>query len=219
MRPGPVYNVVMTTAASDPVIASATIAAKRSLRETVVRNRDCISPTQRTIDSAGCVGRLLDLPAFANAKTVLSYMSFGSELDTHAILVESLARGKVVALPRMVNEPASESMATLALHQVFGESDLLAGQWGIREPQPSCANVPLDAVDLMLVPGVAFDRCGHRLGYGKGYYDRLLAKRRPDALLVALAFDCQLVDEVPVTHHDVAVDVLITPTHFLEFNI
>ncbi|MFN5191723.1 MAG: 5-formyltetrahydrofolate cyclo-ligase, partial [Burkholderiales bacterium] len=90
-------------------------------------------------------------------------------------------------------------------------------KWGIREPLASCAAVQLDIVDLLLVPGVAFDRRGHRLGYGKGYYDRLLPARRPAALLAALAFDCQLVDEVPVSEHDVSIDLLITPSQQLSF--
>jgi 5-formyltetrahydrofolate cyclo-ligase len=192
-------------------------AAKQLLREAVLRDRDALSDTQRAVDALACETRLLQLPAFQNAKTVLSYMSFGSELNTHAILRQSLQRGKAVVLPRMVKPSGAQTLPELAIHQVLAESDLTAGPWGILEPHANSAAATFATVDLVLVPGVAFDRRGRRLGYGKGYYDRLLPARRANCLLVALAFDFQLVDEVPVSAHDVSIDLLITPSQQFSF--
>jgi 5-formyltetrahydrofolate cyclo-ligase len=193
------------------------IEAKSRLREDVLHQREAMSAIRRAEDAARCVSRLLALPAFVDARTVLIYMSFGTEVDTNAIFSEALRQEKVVVLPRMVSAQTSPDVSLLALHRVDGEADLVAGKWGIREPRASCAAVQLDFVDLVLLPGVAFDRRGHRLGYGKGYYDRLLPARCPNCLLVALAFDCQLVDEVPVSAHDVSIDLLITPSQQLSF--
>ncbi len=193
------------------------IAAKARLREDVLRRRDVLPAGRRAEDAACCVARLLALPAFVEAGSVLTYMNFGTEIDTYAIFLQALNQGKLVVLPRMVKHQSSKDAGVLSLHRVAGESELVAGKWGIREPLASCAVAPLDIVDLLLVPGVAFDRRGHRLGYGKGYYDRLLPARRPEALLVALAFDCQLVEEVPVSGHDVSIDLLITPSQQLSF--
>lgn len=193
------------------------IEAKSLLREAVLHQREAMPTIRRAEDAARCVSRLLALPAFVDARTVLIYMSFGTEVDTNAIFSEALRQEKVVVLPRMVSAQTSPDVSLLALHRVDGEADLVVGKWGIREPLASCAAVQLDIVDLLLVPGVAFDRRGHRLGYGKGYYDRLLPARRPAALLASLAFDCQLVDEVPVSEHDVSIDLLITPSQQLSF--
>jgi 5-formyltetrahydrofolate cyclo-ligase len=196
----------------------ALIEAKSRMRNDVLGRRDAMSAAGRVEDAALCRARLLALPAFINAKTVLCYMSFGTEIDTQTIFAEALKQNKVVALPRMIKDQSPPYTPRLALHEVSGESELVSGKWGIREPRATCPAVPFDVVDLVLVPGVAFDRRGHRLGYGKGYYDRLLPARRPNSLLVALAFDCQLVDEVPVSAHDVSIDLLITPSQQLSFS-
>jgi 5-formyltetrahydrofolate cyclo-ligase len=188
------------------------------MRSAVLGLRDAMTAARRADDAALCSARLLALPAFIKAKTVLSYMSFGTEIDTQTVFGEALKQNKVVALPRMIKDQSSPATSRLALHTVNSESELASGKWGIREPRETCPGVALDAVDLVLVPGVAFDRRGDRLGYGKGYYDRLLPARRSNCLLVALAFDCQLVDDVPVSAHDVPIDFLITPSQQLSFS-
>jgi 5-formyltetrahydrofolate cyclo-ligase len=136
-------------------------------------------------------------------------MSFGDELDTTPILTHILATGRTLVLPRMTTDNGAPA---LALHRVDSLNDLLPGKWGIREPRADAPLVTLSDIDFALVPGVAFDLEGNRLGYGKGYYDRLLAKRPASLTVAAVAFDCQVVDAVPVEPHDAKIDILITPS-------
>ena len=208
----------------DPHANDITI-AKSGLRQTVLATRDAMSPATRAADAAVCATALLAHPvalaAFDRAATIMSYMSFGTEIDTQALFDETLRRGKTLLLPRISR--LSGGSPHLTLHRVASPSALVAGVWGIAEPAPTCPAVSFDEVEFALVPGVAFDRAGNRLGYGKGYYDRLLAMRveRTSAgtkpLVVAVAFDCQLVEQLPVSAHDQAIDLLITPTHRITF--
>jgi 5-formyltetrahydrofolate cyclo-ligase len=111
----------------------------------------------------------------------------------------------MVVLPRV--DQASQS---LTLHTALNLSDLLVSKWGIQEPAANARTVSIADVDFVLLPGVAFDRAGNRLGYGRGYYDKLLSAAEPALARVAAAFSCQIVDEVPVGPGDQKVHQLIT---------
>lgn len=126
------------------------------------------------------------------------------------LLAEALAAGKTVALPRFVS--ANKGYAGF---QVCDPSrDLASGRFGIIEPLPSCPEVQLNRLDLVLVPGVAFDARGARLGRGKGFYDRLLADVR--GTKCGVAFDEQMVDAVPVGPLDIRLNCILTPTRWIE---
>ncbi|HSZ84085.1 MAG TPA: 5-formyltetrahydrofolate cyclo-ligase, partial [Polyangia bacterium] len=106
----------------------------------------------------------------------------------------------------------------LCFHEATGADDLCDGPHGLREPRASCAEVPVESIDVMLVPGLAFDGAGRRLGYGGGYYDdagRTLRARRSASLLIGLAYDFQIVDACPADARDVAVDVVVTERRVL----
>lgn len=151
------------------------------------------------------------MPPLFTAGTVSAYAGFDTEIDTAPFLAAILAQGKRLVLPRVV-DAGSRERRHLVLHQVGdAERDTRPGRWGIREPDPGlCPEIdPLD-VDFMLLPGVAFDRRGGRLGYGAGFYDRLLGATRPDCVRVAAAFSVQLVAQVPVEPHDQRVGRLVT---------
>ena len=118
----------------------------------------------------------------------------------------ALAAGKTVAVPRVDNESRM-----LELHAITDPvRDVVAGYRDIPEPLPACPLVARDTIDFVLVPGVAFDRRGRRMGYGGGYYDRLLPLLSPRAARVAGAFEVQLVDRVPAAPNDIAVDAIVT---------
>jgi 5-formyltetrahydrofolate cyclo-ligase len=128
-----------------------------------------------------------------------------------SLLLVALERGKTVVLPR-VNATAR----TLELCRLTEPArDVLPGYRGIPEPQSHCALIAADAIDWVLVPGVAFDASGHRLGYGGGYYDRLLPQLRRDAARIAGGFEIQLVDRVPAAPHDLPVQALATESRTL----
>ncbi len=184
---------------------------KRDLRATVQAARAALGATRRAELSAQITAHLLALPAFGPTRTLAGYLSIGDEFDTSAFLQQALAAGHRLVLPRMV-DPDSPQTRRLLLHAVSDiAGDTVPGRWGIREPDPArCPAVQATEVDLILVPGLAFDARGARLGYGAGYYDRLLVSLRPDCLRVSAAFSVQRVDRVPVEPHDQPVGALVT---------
>lgn len=180
--------------------------AKAALRETVLRRRGALPEGERAALGARVMGRILALPAYARSETVLAYASFGSELPTDLFLRRVLEDGRTLLLPRVGPDG-------LDIYEVSSpETDLAPGRWGIREPIPDRCPLARPAdVDLALVPGVAFDRRGMRLGYGGGFYDRLLSGALPGGVpRVSGAFAVQMVDEVPAGPHDVPVDAVVT---------
>lgn len=185
-------------------------ATKATLRRRILARRDALDPAARAERSAAIVARLASMAAFQRARSVLAYASFGSEPDTWPFLRAVLAEGRTLLLPRV-----DRGARRLVLHRVVDLTrDLAPGTWGIPEPLPGrCPALAVPAADVVLVPGVAFDRTGGRLGYGGGYYDRLLAAwPGPRPPLIAPAFELQLVDAVPLGPGDHRVDRVVTET-------
>jgi 5-formyltetrahydrofolate cyclo-ligase len=187
-------------------------ARKAALRRQVLARRDAIDPEERIRLSDEIFARVAALEWLAAARVVLAYNAYGSEPATAPFLRALTAQGKILGLPR-VNRAARE----LELFRVTAlDTDLEAGTWGILEPAPArCAPLPADEVDFVLVPGVAFDVRGGRIGHGAGYYDRLLARMAPGTRLVAAAFEVQVLDEVPMERHDRRLDLVVTERRLL----
>jgi len=181
--------------------------AKTALRAAQVACRDGLTPQVRAASAAAIAARVRSLPAWQRARGVLSYMAFGSELDLGVLHQDLLLQGRLLVAPRV---PAQGR--ALDLRQVADlTQDLAPSRWGIPEPLPErCPLVDPVQIDLVLVPGVAFDRTGNRLGYGAGFYDRLFQRLLPSALRVACVHDALLVDRVPAEPHDAPVDLLVT---------
>jgi len=180
--------------------------AKMALRRQILAVRDALDPEVRAAAARAITRGLLALPTFPSARTVLLTVAFRTEWDTLPLVAAALSAGKVVAVPRV--NPGSRM---LELHRVTDPAaEIAPGFQGIPEPRPECAPVAAEAIDWVLVPGVAFDRAGRRLGYGGGYYDRLLPLLRPTVARVAGAYELQLVDRIPAAPHDLAVDVIVT---------
>lgn len=180
--------------------------AKKALREQVIARRDAVDSALRLRYSQLVTDRLLALPAYLCATAVAAYASFGSEFDTRAFLAGVIGAGKRLLLPRI-----NRAARALELREVEDlDADLVAGVWGIREPSGRCPIRQSSAVEFMLVPGVAFTRKGERLGYGGGFYDRLLAGLSPDVERVVAALSVQMVDELPTGARDQRVHRIIT---------
>ena len=183
-----------------------TLETKAALRRAVLLRRDALPERERALLGGRIVATILDLQAYGDAGVVLAYASFGTELQTDELLRRVLADGKVLLLPRV-------ERGGLGLYEVRDvAADLEPGTLGIREPIPDrCPLVNPDGVDFALVPGVAFDKRARRLGYGGGFYDRLLTGGLPEGTpLVSGAFGVQIVDEVPTDPHDAPVDLVVT---------
>lgn len=183
---------------------------KAALRSLVLQRREALDPAFRRAASRRIVDAVLARDAFRRARSVLAYASFGSEVDTSALLQAVLAEGKTLLLPRI--DKGRDAIRVYAVRDLA--RDLEINRWGIAEPRPeTCLEIVPAELDCVFVPGVAFDARGGRLGYGKAYYDRLLASSRQSGgspALVAGAFAAQVVDEVPMEAHDVPIPVVLT---------
>lgn len=183
---------------------------KASLRQQVRARLQSAPLGMRTAASARLCARLQEQRTWSVAKCVLLFAPLPHEPDIWPLLAEGIAAGKTIALPAFV--PGTN---TYTARQIIDLArDLVAGKFGIREPAATCSEVPLNRLDLVLVPGIAFDIRGGRLGRGKGFYDRLLAT--VNGTKCGVAFDEQLVDAVPVGPMDVRLDCILTPTRWIE---
>lgn len=180
---------------------------KKSIRETLLARRKHMAADTCLGRSLLIQRRLLETTEFQGAAVVALYSPILNEVFTEELFRAARQAGKVVAYPRVRGE-GLEFIATAEA------DDLRHGAFNVLEPIGE-RTIPLDALDLVVVPGVAFDRGGHRLGYGKGYYDRVLHPKGGGRLLIGLCFELQLVDALPAEAHDVAMDLLITEERVL----
>jgi 5-formyltetrahydrofolate cyclo-ligase len=198
--------------ALDRTASAKVLAAKRELRARIVGERDAKSAKDRATASDAIALSLSLRTDFASSATVLLTLPFGSEWDTRNLLAAATSRNKTIALPRV-----NRATGMLDLFAILRpEEDVVPGYRGIPEPAAHCSAIDIDSIDWVLVPGVAFDRFGHRVGYGGGYYDRLLPRLPSRAHRVAGAFELQLVGRVPAAAHDVRIDAVVTEMQTVE---
>jgi 5-formyltetrahydrofolate cyclo-ligase len=175
---------------------------KRALRESMLAARGALSDRAVALKSAAIQDRLLGLDEFRRARVVHAYVGVkAQEVRTHAILAETLRDGRRLVLPRVDGD-------RLVHHEIRSTDDLVLSRFGLYEPPPTAPRIEPADIDLVVVPGLAFDRAGNRLGFGRGYYDRFLAEVL--GVKAALLYSLQLLDEVPSDEHDVSVDFLVT---------
>jgi len=184
---------------------------KKQLRGQMKAIRGALPAEARVARSCAIVARVLELAAWREAKVVAAFIAMRGEADPAALVAEALGSGRRVTLPR-VDAEARE----LRMHE-FDEATVLSpqGAYGILEPPEDAPLTPLDEVDLVLVPALVLDPLGYRIGYGGGFYDRLLPSMH-NATRVAIAYDFQLLAEIPTHDHDQRVDYVVTDTRTLE---
>lgn len=181
---------------------------KQQIRKSILAAREQLSPDARAEYNAAITERLLQLPEYSRAETVLGYMNFGSEFASELWVARVLADGKRLVLPK-VNRHTN----TLDLYRVDDlKSQLASGLWGIREPViERCKRLSeINEVEFVLLPGIAFSRDGARLGYGGGFYDKLLAHAPHRPTLVTAAYGLQIVARIPQEATDVRVEWIVT---------
>ncbi|MBL7049638.1 MAG: 5-formyltetrahydrofolate cyclo-ligase [Nitrospira sp.] len=185
---------------------------KKRLRSKLLKQRDSIPPLQRDLKEEAIENRLFQLDIFKKARGILLYVSFRSEVDTRQFLDNVIKLNKNLVLPTV-----DSSKNVLLLYHVKSSMELKSGYMGICEPGITVnREATLQDVDLVIIPGTGFDTDGNRLGYGGGYYDRLLSiesKRLAQVEhipTVALAFEEQIGEEIPAEPHDIKVDIIIT---------
>lgn len=186
---------------SDETIES----AKRELRERIHGEMKRMTPRERAAASAQACLRLEQQNVWREARSILFYAPMADEVDTWRLLLDALAAGKEVFLPRYHPQEGAYEVCRV----VDAGRDVRVGQFGIREPGESSRKIQSNRLDLILVPGIAFDFDGHRLGRGKGHYDQLLKSLQ--GTTCGVAFERQIVSHVPTGSHDVRLSCILTP--------
>lgn len=176
---------------------------KNALRDHVRAALEKISPAVRAVESIELCERLKS--QIPSAHTILFFAPMADELDIWPVLEQSMAFGTNCALPFFDAEKKTYG-ARLLKHLA---TDIVIGKYGVREPAATCEEIPLDQFDLVLIPGMAFDLQGNRLGRGRGFYDRILATA--SGVKCGVAYDFQLQEKIPTEPHDAKVNFIVTP--------
>lgn len=172
---------------------------KRALRKEILEKRNKLKKEEIIEKSKEIKEKLFLMPDFINAKTVAFYVSFDNEVFTHSMIKELLGKKRILVSKVMDNE--------IIFSEIINFNELKPGKFGILEPV-DINKADYNEIDLIIVPGIVFDKKGHRIGYGYGMYDKLLKKIK--CKKIGLAFGMQLIREIPKDEYDVAVDKIIT---------
>lgn len=172
---------------------------KASLRRQMRQAKASLTPEQKSAESSAVWHHVEATTAFAEAQHILLYHSLPDELSTHQVLDRWVELGKTIYLPVVIGDD-------LVVRRYTREA-MQQGEFNIMEPTGS--DVDTDVLQLIIVPGVAFDSTGNRLGRGKGYYDRLLS--RTSATCIGVCYNCQLLPSIPAEAHDKVMHYIITP--------
>ena len=184
-------------------MAMTNIEIKSALRQHIRARLEKISEAVRAVESIELCEQLkTQMPS---ASTILFFAPLPDELNVWPVLELSMALGVTCALPFF--DAAKKTYGARVLNHLATE--IVTGKFGVREPGSSCAEIALDKFDLVLVPGLAFDRAGNRLGRGRGFYDRLLVET--SGIKCGVSYDFQLLEKIPAEPHDAKVNFILTP--------
>lgn len=189
---------------------------KKALRTEILRKRVEIPDEKITIDSKIIIDKLIGLEAYKKSATIMCFVDFKKEVRSRLIIKKALDDGRRVLVP-IITKDTDGKKVMKASHLISFEDDLESGTMGILEPKPECRRyVAPSEIDFFVVPGVAFDVHRNRLGYGAGFHDAMFRFLRKDCLKVAVCFDFQVFDQIPVMEYDVPVDMLLTELRTIE---
>lgn len=188
---------------------------KNKLREALKSKRSSLSDDEVIRMSKAIKSQILELDIYKSSSNILTFISFGNEVDTKELITSSLDCQKYIYAPRVANKD-------MDFYKIYNLEDLVTSKFGVLEPIPDDSNLfelnedRLKEKTIMIIPGLAFDNKGNRLGYGKGYYDEYLSRDyAKDFVKIAVAYDFQIVDKVPIDEYDVPVDYIVTPTNIV----
>ena len=187
-------------------------ATKSQIRTDIAKTFDELSESQVSAKTKAIENRLFEFANFLESRTILLYAQSGPEVQTVDIINKTIEYNKVVVLPAF--NPETFEVTLLKIDNP--EKELKPGPRGALEPAPGqCKIVPIDRIDIAIIPGVAFDEKGGRIGTGRGYYDRLIPKLSITTRKVALTFEDQILQQVPLESHDKHVDIIITDNRII----
>lgn len=180
--------------------------SKEEIRRGISAKRTAQTEEEIKEKSGKIKERLFQLEEFQNAETIMFYVALKGEVETRGMVEEAIASGKKVVVP-VTDFKTNEMLAS----EIKSLDELKEKEFGLLEPKDEFVReVPLEEIDLVVVPGVAFDEKGNRLGRGLGFYDKFLSKIKTEAVFIALAFDFQVLKEIPCKEHDMKVDKIVT---------
>lgn len=185
------------------------ISIKSKIRKLMLEQRSLLSQSELYSKSSIIIDKLICLDVYINAKVIMCYVDFKNEVMTKDFLRQSLSLGKIVAVPCVVDD---NNMLAVQIFDM--DKDLQSGKFGIPEPIYPKA-ISSKEIDLIIIPGVAFDKNKNRIGYGKGYYDRYLQNIKSDCVKVGIAFEEQICNNIPVEDCDVQMDIVITDARIM----
>ncbi|QSX05151.1 5-formyltetrahydrofolate cyclo-ligase [Sedimentibacter sp. zth1] len=185
---------------------------KSEIRKEILNIRKNLSVEEAVQKSAKIISKLKTTSEYNNSKTIMVYMDFKNEVNTKILIEEMFSEGKEVIIPYTDMEDV-----VIIPVKISDMKDLVYCKYGYLEPKIDMIKNPFDvkSIDLIIIPGVVFDKNRNRVGFGKGYYDKLLVNKREDAKSIALAYDFQVLNEVPAEEHDIKMDKIITETLIL----
>lgn len=188
------------------------IVDKEKIRKEILQKR--LELPKETVNSLSMLicEHIIEMPSFLKCKYILIYHPIKNEVDCSILFEKLLKMDKIICLPRM----SGNSLEVVPVKDVT--VDTAAGKFGVKEPIAGLPSIDPSFVELALIPGVAFDRSGNRMGYGKGYYDQLLPTLSPVCKKIGLAFNMQVIDNLPVESHDQKIEGLITESGCFSFN-
>ena len=186
---------------------------KKQLRKDLLARRSALPAEERRQNDQAIFRRLAAMPEWQAAETILLFLDFRGEVSSDPLIRRGLAEGKRICAPKTIVDERR-----LIPLRILDADDLIIGAYGIREPRDADElRVPVDEIDAVILPGVGFDRQGGRLGYGGGYYDRFLPQLRPDVPKIAVAYELQVLQEVPLEPHDTRLNALVTEAGIWRF--
>lgn len=184
------------------------MSSKVELRKRFMAMRDRLTPSELQMASQAAQRNLIRLDIFEEAGCIALYAPCRNETDTRLLFETARSAGKKILYPEVRG-------GDLLFRQVLKDDQLVSGSFGIMEPCQAATVVPIEQAELVVLPGLAFDLAGYRVGFGKGFYDRALAKKTEGQKLVGLCHDFQLVRHVPSEPHDICMQYLVTEQRVL----
>ena len=183
-------------------------AEKQQLRREMLEKRRSLTTAEIATWSGRIADHFCSWPVYRNSGTVMFYLAMPDEPQTEPLIQDALQRGKRICVPLL-----GEKYGEMTAAAITSLDDLVIGKLGLKMPNPGkTEHIPPTAIDLVVVPAVAFDRGGNRLGMGAGYYDRFLMGKR--CLLLGVTWTCQLIDKLPCEEHDIRMRYLLTEDGF-----
>lgn len=184
---------------------SKNLLSKEQIRREILRIRNSLSENERVVNSNIISNKVSSTKEYKKSSSIGIYYPIGSEVNTIELIKYSLATKKTISLPKIMD--SDRILFFKIIENSFQDIKMTKGKYGILEN--SMSDFIIEKMDLLIIPGIAFDLQGNRIGFGKGYYDKFLSRKKANCIM-ALAFENQIIDKVPKTQEDIPVNVLIT---------